>query len=95
MFFTQKLSLKFRPGLTKERVDLHEIEHYRSNVYMKTFTELRVATIPIPTIYSETKTTFAPRSKKRKFRAPPFFSKLIGNNHVPMMASWRAPPSPR
>ena len=32
MFFTQKLSLKFRPGLTKERVDLHEIEHYRSNV---------------------------------------------------------------
>ena len=32
MFFTQKLSLKFRPGLTKERVDLHEIAHYRSNV---------------------------------------------------------------
>ena len=32
MFFTQKLSLKFRPGLTKERVDLHEIEHYRSHV---------------------------------------------------------------
>ena len=32
MFFTQKLSLKFRPGLTKERVDLHEIVHYHSNV---------------------------------------------------------------
>ena len=34
MFFTQKLSLKFRPGLTKERVDLHEIAHYRSNVIL-------------------------------------------------------------
>ena len=37
MFFTQKLSLKFRPGLTKERVDLHEIEHYRSNVIIEYF----------------------------------------------------------
>ena len=35
MFFTQKLSFKFRPGLTKEGVDLHEIEHYRSNVNVK------------------------------------------------------------
>ena len=32
MFFTQKLSFKFRPGLTKERVELHDIAHYRSNV---------------------------------------------------------------
>ena len=39
MFFTQKLSLKFRPGLTKERVDLHEIAHYRSNVVPMSYVE--------------------------------------------------------
>ena len=34
------------------------------------------------------------RSKKWKFWAPPFFSKLIGNNHVQMWASWWDTPHP-
>ena len=34
------------------------------------------------------------RSKNWKFRGPPFFSKLIGNNHVQMWASWWDTPHP-
>ena len=92
-FLVENISNLF---MVPDQIMNYDVEKDYSN-HLWRLSELTDATTP--SIYSKSKHNvlielFGSRSKKGKFRAPPFFIALIGNNHA-WASWWRDPPRPR